>query len=535
MKRIIKRLVMIIMFVLALSFGSKSAGAKTVVESGQCGENVFWELDDEGTLTISGTGAMEDIFCNEHTIEKVIIGYGVTSISDYAFDGCEMLSSVKIPGSVTSIGKSAFGGCKQLSSIEIPEGVVSIGDWTFFGCEMLSSVKIPGSVTSIGDWAFSDCEQLSSIEIPEGVVSIGASAFEFCSALSSVKIPEGVTSISDYAFYGCEQLSSIEIPEGVTEIGEGTFCGTGITSVIVPKTVNTIGDRALGYYCTVPDMETIVWKLVDDYVIYGYADSTAENYANENGITFVCLDGKYAKIKAFAERLYTKALGRASDEAGVDFWTEMLVSEEYTAAQAAASFIFGPEFVGQNNSDEVFLDRLYATFFDRAADPSGKEYWLSYLQGGVTREYVTAQFVNSAEFEAVCAEYGMQRGSIGLSGYVNYNPNLTMYVVRCYREIHGREADPSGLEFWCETIATKQRDATHVARSFVDSQEFIDRNLSNEDYLEVLYRAFMGRSSDPGGLAYWLGRLENGTSRLAALDEFANCPEFWGILESFGL
>jgi len=240
-------------------------------------------------------------------------------------------------------------------------------------------------------------------------------------------------------------------------------------------------------------------------------------------------------IKAYVERLYTKLLGREAEISGLNWWAEELREGRYTAAHAAASFIFGPEFVGQNNSDEVFLDRLYATFFDRAADPSGKEYWLNYLQGGVTREYVAAQFVNSAEFETVCAEYGMQRGSIGLSGYVNFNPNLTMYVVRCYREIHGRDADPSGLEFWCEMIATKQRDATLVAKSFVDSTEFIEKNLSNEEYIKVLYRAFMGRESDPSGLAYWIGRLEDGTPRLVALDEFANCQEFWDILRSFGL
>jgi len=240
-------------------------------------------------------------------------------------------------------------------------------------------------------------------------------------------------------------------------------------------------------------------------------------------------------VKAFARRFYTCLLDREAEEEGLDWWTAQLKEGTYTAAQAAASFIFGPEFVGQNNSNEVFLDRLYATFFDREADEGGKTYWLSYLDNGVTREYVTAQFVNSAEFESVCAEYGMQRGSIGLSGYVNQNPNLTMYVVRCYREIHGREADPSGLEYWCEMSATKQSDAAQVARSFVGSQEFVERNLSNKDYMEVLYRAFMGRSSDPGGLAYWLGRLESGTSRLTALDEFANCPEFWNILASFGL
>jgi len=278
---------------------------------------------------------------------------------------------------------------------------------------------------------------------------------------------------------------------------------------------------------------------ISHYGICMYCEALVENEVHIIGEGYTCTECGYVvpveKVRSFVERFYLKLLGRAGDPSGIDFWVDELAYGRYTAAHAAASFIFGPEFVGQNNSDEVFLDRLYATFFDRAADPSGKAYWLNYLQGGVTREYVTAQFVNSAEFEVVCAEYGMQRGSIGLSGYVNLNPNLTMYVVRCYREIHGRDADPSGLEFWCEMIATKQRDATHVARSFVDSQEFIEKNLPNEEYLEVLYRAFMGRSSDPSGLAYWLGELERGCTRMEVLDRFADCEEFDLILESFGL
>jgi len=118
-------------------------------------------------------------------------------------------------------------------------------------------------------------------------------------------------------------------------------------------------------------------------------------------------------------------LERDADPDGLNYWVEQLASERQTAAQVAASFVFSEEFKNQNNSNGEFLDRLYATFFDRVADESGKNFWLNYLENGVTREYVTAQFVNSAEFTEVCAAYGMQRGSIDLTGYVNVNPNLT--------------------------------------------------------------------------------------------------------------
>jgi hypothetical protein len=133
------------------------------------------------------------------------------------------LTSLNIPEGVTSIGDYAFEGCSSLTSIAIPEGVTSIGNYAFFNCSSLTSIDIPESVTSIGDSAFFHCSSLTSIDIPEGVTSIGDNVFGGCSSLTSIDIPEGVTSIGSYAFYGCSSLASIDIPESVTSIGYGAF------------------------------------------------------------------------------------------------------------------------------------------------------------------------------------------------------------------------------------------------------------------------------------------------------------------------
>ena len=106
--------------------------------SGTCGENLTWTLDNEGTLTISGTGAM----------------------TDYYYDApwhssSENIKSVVIEDSVTSIGYSAFYGCSNLTSITIPDSLTSIGEWAFGCCSSLTSITIPDSVTSIGERAFS--------------------------------------------------------------------------------------------------------------------------------------------------------------------------------------------------------------------------------------------------------------------------------------------------------------------------------------------------------------------------------------------
>ena len=124
--------------------------------------SVTWSLDDAGTLTISGTGNMENYNRFARTpwhdkaekIKSIIINDGVTSIGDNAFKYCNKLTSVTLPNSVTSIGDYAFEFCANLTSITIPEGVTSIGDYAFGLCVSLESINIPDSVTFIGENAF---------------------------------------------------------------------------------------------------------------------------------------------------------------------------------------------------------------------------------------------------------------------------------------------------------------------------------------------------------------------------------------------
>ena len=175
---------------------------------------ITWNLSDDGTLTISGTGDMDDYTSSKTSapwknqkdkIKNVIVKKGVTRIGNFAFDACG-LSSISIPNSVTSIGMGAFRDCIALTSIIIPSGVNTIERGAFWGCNTLTSVSIPNSITNIIDYAFYGCSGLTSIAIPENVTSIGSSAFENCSSLTSITIPKSVTKIESNAFYGCSSL-----------------------------------------------------------------------------------------------------------------------------------------------------------------------------------------------------------------------------------------------------------------------------------------------------------------------------------------
>ena len=165
--------------------------------SGKCGKNVTYSfVESTGTLTISGTGDMNDFYGDwdvpwedyRSSIKKVVISNGVTTIEDYSFYGCTGLTSIEIPNSVTSIGDGAFSDCTGLTSVTIPNSVTSIGKDAFYGCTGLTSITIPNSVTSIGEEAFCGCTGLTSITIPNSVTSIGEWAFYGCTGLTSMTV-----------------------------------------------------------------------------------------------------------------------------------------------------------------------------------------------------------------------------------------------------------------------------------------------------------------------------------------------------------
>ena len=178
-------------------------------KSGICGDNLEWKLTDEGVLTITGTGEMQDWndysspWYENESVKQVIIGDGVTTIGDNAFESCSSLTSITIPNSVTTIGDNAFESCSSLTSITIPNSVTTIGDYAFSYCRALTSVIISNSVTTIGERTFANCYSLTSVTIPSSVTRIEDGAFSDCGNVKQIT-SEAVTPpyCSRYAFDG---------------------------------------------------------------------------------------------------------------------------------------------------------------------------------------------------------------------------------------------------------------------------------------------------------------------------------------------
>lgn len=103
---------------------------------------------------------------------------GVRGIGDCAFEECDYLGSVRIPGSVKSVGYGAFDSCYGITNVQIDAGVANIGEWAFGSCDGLTSVTIPASVTNIGDWAFCYCVGITNIIFKGNAPAASDSSFQ---------------------------------------------------------------------------------------------------------------------------------------------------------------------------------------------------------------------------------------------------------------------------------------------------------------------------------------------------------------------
>ncbi len=255
-----------------------------------------------GTLTTITVGEVNNFYCSENNVlfdkkcEKLIqcpggykgsyeIPKTVTEIEEFAFQGCNSLTSVVVPDGVKSI-KNVFSSCRQLESVTLPNSITTLDFGAFDSCSSLRDITIPESVTSIGERAFIYCYALTSVQISKSVTSIGDAAFASCSSLEEIKvdaensnfcdvdgvlfnkaktvllqypvgkkdasgnqaarydIPNGVREIGTYAFASDSALTVITIPDGVESIGRSAFDGCELTELELPSTVKTIGSSA---------------------------------------------------------------------------------------------------------------------------------------------------------------------------------------------------------------------------------------------------------------------------------------------------
>ena len=257
-------------------------------------------------------------------------------------------------------------------------------------------------------------------------------------------------------------------------------------------------------------------------------------------------DADKEDVISFVDRLYGVCLNRKPDEAGLADWTDRLMSKDIDGISAAYGFIFSSEFRNKNLCNEDYVEQLYLAFMGRSSDAVGKKDWVGKLQTGMTREQVFNGFALSAEFANICKEYNILQGTpiaipqygtipTGNCSVCGKEDGVTGFVKRLYSVCLDRNADQGGLADWAGQLWSHESTGSSVAYGFIFSPEFTNKNYSDADFVEYLYEAFMGRSSDKVGKEDWLGRMKNGWTRKQVFDGFVGSQEFTNICNSYGI
>lgn len=240
------------------------------------------------------------------------------------------------------------------------------------------------------------------------------------------------------------------------------------------------------------------------------------------------------QIERFVTRLYQNTLNREPDADGMKTWVNLLASGEMTGAQVAQGFFFSDEFKYKDIGDEDYVDILYRTMFGQAGDEPGRVFWLGEMSTGFSRLYVYHGFAESVQFENLCAEYGIRRGDVPLTEPRDLNRGVTQFVSRIYIKALGRTLDAEGLNTWCDEILSKRRTPEKVMEGFIFSDEFEKKELSDGDFVDILYAAYFDRQPDPGRET-WMNLLANGGTRRDVVKGFSGADEFHDLVASFNL
>ena len=273
-----KRLISILLAVcMVMSLLAVSAGAASEVSSGQCGDNVYYSLDSDGTLTVSGEGAVWDY-----------------------------------PGITDEVGYDA------ITEVIIEEGVTVLGDESFYACGNLVTVSIAASVEIIGYDCFSECTSLETVTIAEGssLTEIDGYAFMYDSSLKSINLPASLEYISYYAFYYCSSLADLgmtleELWEQADVDTTAFYCCPGLAD---EDGFVIAGDVLLGIYTdaaevTIPDSITTLVGWVDEVEVIniGANVETIEEYFFLTGaLTAINVDANNPYYTSIDGVLFTK-------------------------------------------------------------------------------------------------------------------------------------------------------------------------------------------------------------------------------------
>ncbi len=215
--------------------------AKVNAESRQpCGPDAWYELSEDGTLVISGTGEITKKFGEDESVKykvkKIVMEEGIEKIGERAFAFCNA-KEVDLPQTLKKMGKQAFY-YTLIKTVNIPQSVSEYGKDIFMHSDV-ETAYLPDNMKEIPSGFFSECVKLQKVVWPSNLTKISAYAFSNCN-FDKFYVPDTVKKIDQGAFYCCEKLKTITIGKSVQKVSKDFISGCYSLKRIVNHSKATI-------------------------------------------------------------------------------------------------------------------------------------------------------------------------------------------------------------------------------------------------------------------------------------------------------
>ncbi len=247
------------------------------------------KLDSE-KLTALGTYAFQGSDIKEVNVPNL------TSISANAFENCQSLTTVYIPYAKT-ISISAFQNCTALNSINV-DVLETIGASAFrnTGFEYMICPKLK----TLGNYAFSECQNLALISLPKAT-TIGSYAFQDCPELQIVDLPT-LEILKNNSFSNCPKLLHLYLP-AVETVQSGALDGSSIEYLNFEnvKEIKNLPSTLQGILLPSSLTEISATVPETDFIVYGYEDTCAQEFAIENNKQFETVPAVVYEVDNFID------------------------------------------------------------------------------------------------------------------------------------------------------------------------------------------------------------------------------------------
>ena len=227
------------------NFGEKAVSFSDATVRKICVEK--WDADGDGKLTyneVAAVTSLGDAFTGK-TIKNFSELYyfnGLQSIDDHAFDGCTLLTTVRLPKGLKKIGASAFKDCAKLPQVNLPTSITEIGSAAFDGCKSLTAIELPAGIKAIEDYTFRNCATITSVNLPVNVAKIGVEGFAGCTGLVSFTVntyqPDRITLLANVFDRVSLNKATLHVMQGTKTYFEGADQWKDFGSIVQTRDIS---------------------------------------------------------------------------------------------------------------------------------------------------------------------------------------------------------------------------------------------------------------------------------------------------------